>query len=58
MNRQLIRLKRRSDDEVLNVDECDDSDNLYVNVAASTPIDIDGGTIAADAVVYYELRSV
>ena len=40
MNKQLLRLKRRSDDTILNIAECDDSDNLYVNVAASTPIDI------------------
>ena len=48
MNKQLLRLKKRSDDTVLQVAECDDSENLYVNVAASTPIDIGditGGTI-------------
>jgi len=45
MNKQLLRLKRRSDDTILNIAECDDSDNLYVNVAQSTSIDIAGGTV-------------
>lgn len=44
-NRQLLRLKQRSNGDVLQVAESDDTNNLYVNVAASTPIDIDGGTI-------------
>jgi hypothetical protein len=42
MNRQLIRLKRRTDDAILQVAECDDSDNLYVNVADGK---LDVGTV-------------
>lgn len=35
-NRQLLRLKQRSNGDVLQVAESDASDNLYVNVAAGT----------------------
>lgn len=33
MNKQLLRLKQRSNGDVLQVSECDDTNNLYVNVA-------------------------
>jgi hypothetical protein len=36
MNKQLLRLKQRSNGDVLQVSECDDSNNLYVNVDAGT----------------------
>lgn len=38
MNKQLLRLKQRSNSDVLQVAESDDSNNLYVNVANATPI--------------------
>jgi hypothetical protein len=45
MNKQLLRLKQRSNGDILQVAESDDNNNLYVNMAAATAIDIAGGTI-------------
>jgi hypothetical protein len=45
MVHQLLRVKKRADNSKYSVLESDADDNLYVNVAASTPIDIASGTI-------------
>lgn len=42
MNKQLLRLKQRSNSDVLQVAESDDSNNLYVNVADGK---VDVGTV-------------
>ena len=57
MNRQLIRLKRRTDDQVLQVAECDDNDNLYVNVAAGN-INVGTVTSVTDVVNVQDVDSV
>lgn len=36
MNKQLLRLKQRSNGDIIQVAQSDDSNNLYVNVAAGT----------------------
>lgn len=51
MNKQLLRLKKRTDNTVLQVAECDASNNLYVNVADGS-IDVDKISEVDKAVLY------